>query len=87
MSDLVEVVMNYFSKIDEHVLLNLNLSVLVDFDPRGVNDAKIANEVFSVLADDHQLRLPKFLVIWNLVVVGVSLPNFEYTQTAVESDC
>ncbi len=86
-SDLVEVVVDYFAKIDEHVLLDLNLRALVNLDSRGVDDSEVANVILSVLANDHQLGLPQFLVVRDLVVVGVTLSNFEYAQTAVEGDC
>ena len=57
-SDLVKVVVNNFAKIDEHVLLDLNFSVLVDLYSRGVDDAEITDIVPSIFANNHQLGLP-----------------------------
>jgi hypothetical protein len=84
--NFVEVVVNDFSKIDQGILLNLNFSLLVDLDAGGVHDAKIANVVFSILADDHELALPQLLVVRNLIVVGLTLANLEDTLGAINSD-
>jgi hypothetical protein len=49
-----------------------------------VNNTKISNIILSVLANNHELRLPKLLVVWNLIVIGVTFSNFKDTRVTVE---
>jgi len=80
----VKVVMNNFAKINQSVLLDLNLSVHVNLDTRGVDNTEITDEVFAVLADNHELRLPQLLVVRDLVVVGLTFSNFEDTLSSID---
>lgn len=80
---LVEVVMNDFTKINQSVLLDLNLSVHVNLNTRGVDNTEITDEVFAVFADNHELRLPQLLVVGDLVVVGLTFTNFEDTLGSI----
>lgn len=83
---LIEVVVDDLTEVNESVLLNLNLSVHIDLYTRGVNDSKIANVVLAILADNHELRLPKFLVVGDLVVVSLTLANLVDTFGTVNAD-
>jgi hypothetical protein len=51
-----------------------------------VDHAQITDEVFSVLADNHELGLPQFLVVGDLVVVGLTFTNFEDAEIAIKTD-
>ena len=86
MRNLVEVVVNDFTQIDEGILLDLNVGLHVDLDTGGVHDAKIADVVLAVLADDHELRLPELLVIGNLIVVGFTFTDLEDTLSTINRD-
>jgi hypothetical protein len=82
--NFVKVVVDNFTKVNKHVLLNLNFSVLVNLDSGCVNNAQISNIILSVLANNHELRLPKLLVVWNLIVIGVTFSDFKDTRVTVE---
>jgi hypothetical protein len=84
--DFVEVVVDNLTKVDEHILLNLNFSVLVDLYSGSVNDTQITHKVLSVLAHNHELRFPEFLVVGDLVVIGVTFTDLEDTRAAIKSD-
>jgi len=85
-SHLVEVVVHDLAEVDEGVLLDLQLSVHVHLYPGGVDHAEITDEVLAILAHDHKLRLPQFLVVRDLVVIGLALTDFEDTLGAVNGD-
>lgn len=86
MSDLIKLVVDYFTKINEHVLLELDFSVLVDLDTTSVNDTHVTDEVPSIFADDHELTLPELLVIGDLVVVAFTLSYLEDSRVSFERE-
>lgn len=86
MSNLVEVVVDNLTEINKSILLDLNLSVHVDLYTGGVHNTEITNEVLTILANDHQLRLPELLIIGDLVVVSLAFSNLEDTLSAIERD-
>lgn len=51
-----------------------------------MDHTQIADEVLSVPAHDHELRLPQFLVVGDLVVVGLTLTNLEDASVAVKAN-
>jgi len=51
-----------------------------------VNDAKITDVVLAVLANNHELGLPQLLVVWDLVVVSLTLTNFVDALGAINAD-
>lgn len=83
---LVEVVVHDFAQIDQRVLLNLNFSLLVYLNARSMHDTKITYVVTAILANDHQLAFPQFLVVRNLVVVCLTLTDLEHSLSAVNGD-
>jgi hypothetical protein len=85
-SNLVEVVVHNFTKIDQRVLLNLNFSLLVDLNSRGVHDTQVTDEVLAVLADDHELAFPQLLVVRDLVVVGLTFADLENALGAINGN-
>lgn len=86
MRHLVEMVVDDLAKINQGVLLDLNLRLHVDLDARSVHNAKISDVVLAALADDHELRLPQLLVVGDLVVVVLTLSDLEYSTCAVDRD-
>ncbi len=86
MGNLIEVVVDNFTKINKSILLNLNLSVHIDLYTGGVHNTEITNEVFAILANDHQLGLPELLIIGDLVVVSLAFSNLEDTLGAIDRD-
>ena len=86
MSHFVEMIVNNFTKINQHVLLYLNFSVFVDLYSWCVNDSKITDEIFTIFGNNHKLRLPKFFVIGDLVVICITFTNLENAKSSVEWD-
>ncbi len=82
-SHLVEVVVNHLSKIDKRVLLDLNGGIHIYFDSRGVHYTQVTDVILAILADNHKLRLPKLLVVWDLVMVSLTFANFKNALSAV----
>jgi len=84
--NLVEVVVNNLTEVDESVLLDLHLGDLVDLNTRSVDNTQVTDEVLAVLANDHQLGFPELLVVRDLVLVGLAFTNFVKTVIAIKSD-
>ena len=79
MSDFIKVVVDNFTQVNEHILLDADFGVLVNLDAGGVHDTQITHVILAVLANDHQLRLPEFLVVRDLVVVRITFTDLEDT--------
>ena len=45
---------------------------------------KISDVIFAILAYNHKLGFPEFLVVRNLIVVGFTLTNFEHSLSAID---
>ena len=82
--NFVEVIVYDLTQVDEGVILDLNRSIHIHLYARGVNNTEISNIIFSILADNHKLGFPKFLVVRNLIVVGFTLTNFEHSLSAID---
>jgi len=85
-SHLIKLIVNNFTEIDEHVLLELDLRVFVDLNATGVNDTHITDEVSSIFADNHELTFPQFFVVGDLVVVGFTFSDLEDTLVTFERE-
>jgi len=86
MSNFIKVVVHNFTKVDESVLLDLHFSSLVDLDAGSVDDTQVTHVVFAVLANNHQLRFPKFLIVGDLVLICFTFSDFIKTIVAIERD-
>jgi hypothetical protein len=84
--NLVEVVVNNLTEVDESVLLDLHLGDLVDLNTRSMDNTQVTDVVLAVLANDHQLGFPELLVVRDLVLVGLAFTNFVKTVIAIKSD-
>lgn len=73
----IKMVMDLFTKIDDGVLLYLYGSVCIQFYAGVVHNTQITDVILTFFTDNHQLRLPKFLIIRDLVVVSFTLTNFK----------
>lgn len=51
-----------------------------------MNKTEVTDVVLTTLVDDHELRLPKFLVVGNLIMVRLAFTNFENGPIAFERD-
>jgi len=51
-----------------------------------VNNTQITNVVLAILADNHELGFPKFLVVRNLIMVSFTFTNLEDTMVTLERD-
>ena len=51
-----------------------------------MDDAKISNVIFTVLAHDHELGLPELLVVGDLVVVGLTFADLEDSLSSIDGD-
>ena len=79
-------VVNNLPEINNAALLNLDFSSLVKFNSRSVHESQVSDVVLASFVDDHELGLPEFLVIGNLIVVRFSLTNLEDSSVPLESD-
>lgn len=80
----VKLIVHNFTKIDKHVLLQLNFSCFIYLHSRSVNNTHVSDEVLTIFADNHKLTFPKLLVIRNLIVVCLTLSNFEHSLITFE---
>jgi hypothetical protein len=76
MSQLVDMIVHDFSKVDQGSLMELEGGVGGDLQTGGVNYTKITNVEASVFTENHELGLPELLVICNDVVVAVTFTHF-----------
>ena len=83
---LVEMIVHHLTKINERVLLDLDSDGGIDLYAGGVHDTQIADVILAVLADNHQLRLPQFFVVGDLVVVGFAFADFEHAGGTVNTN-
>lgn len=83
---LVKVVVDNLSKIDDAAFLDLNFRSFVQLYSRGMDESKISDVILTVNVDDHELSLPKLFVVGDLVVVGLTLSNFENGSVSLEVD-
>lgn len=51
-----------------------------------MNESKISNIVLSSKGDNHELGLPKLLVVWNLIMIGFTFTNLENGSITLEND-
>ena len=51
-----------------------------------MDDTQVSDVVFAILANDHELRFPEFLVVRDLVVVGLTFTDLEDTLRAIDGD-
>ena len=86
MSNFIEVIMNNFSKINKHILLDLNISVFVNLYSWSVYDTHVSDKIFAIFTDNHKLRFPKFFIIWNLVMISITFSNFVNSWASIESN-
>lgn len=83
---LVKVVVDNLTKIDDAAFLDLNFRSFVKLHSRGMDESKISDVILTVNVDDHELSLPKLFVVGDLVVVGLTLSNFENGSVSLEVD-
>lgn len=82
-NSLVEVVMDNFTKINQAALLDLNFAFGVKLQSGGVDKAQISDIVTAIHGANHELRLPELLIIWHVIVTGLSLTYFEDSSISV----
>lgn len=51
-----------------------------------MDKTEISDVILTFNVDDHKLCFPKFFVVWNLIVIGFTLSDFEDTSVTFESD-
>ena len=51
-----------------------------------MDESQIPDVVLSVMVDNHELALPQFFVVWDLVVVGLTFTNLVDGSVSVEFD-
>jgi len=86
MDCLVKVIMDNLTEIHDATLKDLDFCSLIKFDSGGVHESKISDIVLTIDTKDHELRFPKLLVVWNLIVIGFSLTNLEDCSVSFEVD-
>jgi hypothetical protein len=86
MSCFVEVIVDNLSEVDNTPFLNLNFRSFVEFNSGSVNKSKISDVVLTSEGDDHELGLPKFLIVWNLIMIGLTFSNLENSSITLEND-
>jgi len=85
-SDLIKLVVNNLTEINEHVLLELDFGIFVDLNTTGVYDTHIADKVSSIFADNHELTFPELFVVRDLVVVGFTFSDLEDTLVTLKGE-
>lgn len=86
MRGLVEMIMDDLTKINNATLLDLNFGTLIQLDSGSVNESEVTDVVLATLVYDHELRLPEFFIVGNLIVVRFTLTNFENSTIALKRD-
>ena len=86
MSDLIEVVVDHFTEINQGILLDLDLGVHIDLYSGGMDNTQVTDEVFAILADDHELGLPQLLIVRDLVVIAFAFTDLEDTLGTIDRD-
>lgn len=84
MSELVHVIVNDLTQVDKGTLVKLESSGGCHLQSGGVHDTQVSNVELTVLRDDHELRLPEFLVVGNDVVIAVALTDLELGLVSAE---
>ena len=51
-----------------------------------MDKAEISDVILPTDVDDHELCFPKFLVVWDLIVIGLTFSDLENTSITLESD-
>ena len=85
-SDLIEVVVDHFTEINQGILLDLDLSVHIDLYSGGMDNTQVTDEVLAILADDHELGLPQLLIVGDLVVIAFAFTDLEDTLGTIDRD-
>ena len=85
-SDLIEVVVDHFTEINQGILLDLDLGVHIDLYSGGMDNTQVTDEVFAILADDHELGLPQLLIVRDLVVIAFAFTDLEDTLGTIDRD-
>ena len=85
-SDLIKMVVDHLAKINQSILLDLDLSVHINLYSRGMDDTQVTDEVFAILTDNHELRFPQLLVVRDLVVIAFALTDLEDTLGTIDRD-
>ena len=83
---LVELVVDNLSEVDDGTLLELHLALGVELQSGGVNEAVVTDVVSTVDLANHELGLPKLLVIWNVKVTGLSLTDLVHGAITLNRD-
>lgn len=83
-SELVHVIVNDLAQVDKGTLVKLKSSGGSYFQPGSVHDTQVSDVELTVLRDDHELRLPEFLVVGNDVVIAVTLTDLELGLVSAE---
>jgi len=86
MSELVNMIVHDFAEIDKRPLVKLKGCLAGNLQAGGVYDTKITNVEAAIFADDHELRLPEFLVVCDNIVVAVTLSYLVLSGVAIEAD-
>lgn len=86
MSGFVEMVVNNFAKINECAFLNLNFDSCIQLKAGCMNESDISHIVVSIYLANHELSLPQFLVIGNMIVSSFSFTHFEESAVTIESN-
>ncbi len=83
-SELVHVIVNDLAQVNKGTLMKLESSGGSHFQPGSVHDTQVSDVELTVLRDDHELRLPEFLVVGNDVVIAVTLTDLELGLVSAE---
>lgn len=75
MSHLVDVIVHHLANVHEAALVHLDLTPIVELEPRSMEDSQIPQVVLPVDGAHHELRLPELLVVWNVVVARLSIAD------------
>ena len=86
MGQLVKMVVDDLADVNDRSLLKLRLSLDVKLDSCGVHVSQVPDVVLSINYNNKKLRVHQLLVVWNLVVILLTLTDFEHGSVSLEGE-
>ena len=77
-------IVDNISEVNDALVVDLNLHFHVHLDTGSVHGAEITDIVLAILADNHELRVPQFLVVRDLVVIGLAFSDLENALASID---
>jgi hypothetical protein len=86
MKQLINMVMNYLSKIKKRTLMDLELGLRVNLNSRSMDNTQISDIKLSINAKNHKLAFPELLIISDHIVIAISFSYLELSKVSIKFD-